>query len=74
MNTKSSLHCDMQVTRISKNDSLRVNALGVVFWNQGNTEVIIDNNFRLAAAKINVATGLLEGGKAVVWEEILPAA
>ncbi len=69
MNTKNVLHADFISTTISKNGPVRAEAASIVFWNQGNTQVVIDGNFRLAAAKLNVATNLLEGGEAYVVED-----
>lgn len=69
MNTKNVLHSDFIVNRVSKNGPVRAEAAGIVFWNQGNTECFIDSNFRLAASKLNAATGLLEGGEAYIVED-----
>lgn len=55
-------YCDFKSQTLSDNGQIRCDANAITFWNQGNTECKV-GNFRLAAAKLNVITGLLEGGE-----------
>ena len=57
--------CEFEVTTISKNGQVRPDptCVAVVFWNQGTSEVTIDNNLRLGPAVLNTVTGHLVGGE-----------
>lgn len=55
------------VTRNSQDQ--RINASGIVFWNQGTTEVVINSNYRLAPATQDPITGKFVGGESFRYED-----
>lgn len=61
---------DVGSTTITANDQqYRIEASSVAFWNQGTTEVVVDNNYRLAPAHTDPTTGKLVGGEAYTYED-----
>jgi len=62
-------HIEFGSTTITDNGQFNPLSAGVVFWNQGNTEVVIDGNFRLAPAVLNPVTGLYSGGESFVIQD-----
>lgn len=69
MNTKGKLHCEFISTTVSANGQIRANSTSICFWNQGTSEVIIDNNFRLAPAILDPVTGFYRGGENYIVED-----
>lgn len=68
MSTRNIKHCDFGSTTMSKNGQIRPNGVSIVFWNQGTSQVTLDNNIRLAPATLDITTGLYRGGEAYVFE------
>ena len=69
MSTKAKLHCELMVTTLSVNGQIKAESTSSCFWNQGTSEVTINNNFRLAPAVLDPVTGFLRGGECYIAED-----
>ena len=57
-------------TVITRNDQPQIiEASSINFWNQGTTEVVINNMWRLAPATKDPVTGKFVGGEAFSWSD-----
>ena len=57
-------------TAITRNEqNYQIDASSVAFWNQGTTEVVINNMYRLAPSTQDTVTGKFVGGEAFVYSD-----
>lgn len=57
-------------TVITRNDQpTLIEASSIAFWNQGTTEVIVNQTYRLAPATLDTVTNKFVGGEAFVYSD-----